>query len=209
MAAGGPDALRKGAAKGKAKGDPQAASKPDAQRSAMLERLRELRAMMPSPADTHKQVWAVLTEPQRAAVQSQLDAFKAKSRAQSDEAYVARRAKKQNAENAQKSGGGPLNEQSATKAAASLKIDDPAVRARIEAAMAKLTPDQREQFLRRLEQGLANRQSGKPASESNSNNNAPDAKKSLRKGTKIGAGDKPAPGMKSVNVPEQPGNSPR
>lgn len=79
-----------GANKGnlKAKGASSADTTPE-QRQALLQRAKELRDGAPKPDDTRAAIWAVLTQPQKDAVEAKLQAFRDKL----GEKYVERRGK--------------------------------------------------------------------------------------------------------------------
>lgn len=125
----------------------------DAERARLQERVRELRAGAPNLDDTRTQVWALLTEEQRAAVDAKLAEYRARETEKQNEAYVRRRVNQQ-------TGGGsaatpPARPQRAGPGEPS--ADDaarvtPEQRERFLRLLDRMTPEQRERLMQRLEQ---------------------------------------------------------
>ena len=61
------------------------------ERAAVRERLRELERQAPQPEELYTKIWEELTEPQRAAVDAKLDAFRAERAKEREESMVRRR----------------------------------------------------------------------------------------------------------------------
>jgi len=206
----------------RAKGEVGAKGKPapggnDAQRQAMMEKMKELRDQAPKAADAHKQIWAVLNANQHAAAQTKLDAAKAVAKSKIDEKYVEREKKKFAGKLGKNPAEGGAGAGAATqgdvkkngkRAAASNpnqpgeqanNTNDPAARergARLAELISKLTPEQRELVTKRLEAAAAAKNNGQPA-------NRPAGKQAAaqRKAKTTQQDAKPAPSMDQVEVP--------
>ena len=198
------------------KGEAPAMSEQD--QAAMLERLREVRENAPKAADAHTKIWALLSEPQQAAVQTKLDVIHKEAQGRENQRYVQRRAATKagegaNATPATTAPGKPkakntaVSEETVQPAAPASpakadapRADRPAAtkaapiapqhRERLMRVFERMTHEQREELLRRVEErmgagageGTAGAQRARPAARGNSDT-------------------KPAPDMKTVDVP--------
>lgn len=166
-----------------------------ADRDATMERARELRNAAPKPADSHKQIWALLRQEQQAAVQVKLDEFKARVKEREGQAYMEREKKKLEQQfNSDKPGkkdktpdaAAPNSPDSPRRPAAAR--GDNERRERLNRLFDQLSPEQRDQLLARLENMMSERGVNPPR----------DGKRTPRQ---PGDEKKPAPGMDEVNVP--------
>ncbi len=189
----------------------------DEDRAALIERLREVRDKAPKAADAHTKVWALLSEPQRAAVQVKLDALHKEMQERDNANYVKRRAAAKAGEgpNASPATATPGNKPKAQKSEApaepaSAQPAKPAAGSKPESAPARapiaaeqrerlmrlferMSPEQREELLRRVEErmnagtGAANPPAGR-----------------ARRAAGPGGDAKPAPDMKTIELPAPP-----
>lgn len=144
----------------------------DAQRAAIA-RLRELRAQAPGPEAVQTRVWAELTELQRAHVQTRIDEHRARMADQRQAAYVERMTARRDAADARPdaAAGDPPPARADVQAAARLSQElrqtleslPPPMQARLAQLpperlerlldrLSRLTPEERAQALRRLQQ---------------------------------------------------------
>ncbi len=196
-------------AKGEESMQGEAPAMSDDDRAAMMEKLREVRDKAPKAADAHTKIWALLSEPQQAAVQVKLDEALKEMQERANEQYVKRRA-------GVKAGEGPnATPATATSGKPKTKSNDaapakteqpvereaagkhapmaPQQRERLMRLFERMTPEQREEVLRRIEERLG---AGAAAG-----GQAPER---TRRAARAGSEAKPAPGMESVNVPVPP-----
>ncbi|MBL8990335.1 MAG: hypothetical protein JNJ48_02010, partial [Phycisphaerae bacterium] len=155
-----PDAPGKGARRPKGPESPDEAMSPDdaKQREAMMERARQLRERMPKAGDAHTKIWTLLTEPQRAAVQVELDKFTAEQEKRRGEMYVRQRLQQQGKSPAGSPDAAAPKRPAEPGAAGGLS---PERRERLMKLFSQLTPEQQEEVLRRLEERLG-QSAGKP-----------------------------------------------
>lgn len=200
-----------------AEGGKPGGGEPDAEREAMLEKARELRERAPKAADAHTKIWAMLSELQQKAVQVRLDAFKEEMRAKQNERYVESRAGKKApqgqpdakpgekpvppaAAEPKKPGKRPAakgGEEGGRKPAAEGQRPEAARapisgehRERIMRLLERLTPEQREEMIKRIEERM------------NSGAGAPNLPNRPGREVKNPQGEaKPAPRGRDVDIP--------
>lgn len=148
---------------------------PAGDRGAALERLREIERGAPQPEELYKRVWAELRPEQREVVERELDRFRAERAREREEAYVRRRVPESERRDA------PARREPRGEAAGVGER-----RERLLRAFERLSPEEQEQLLMRLEERLRER----------------------RPGGRPPRGDRPPPRMDEVDVPEEPGPVP-
>ncbi len=136
---------------------------------ALRERAEELRSRAPKPGDVRAKIWTVLSEPQQAAVQAKIDAMREQMRERENELYVKKRVQQKQGEpgaaaapdakakpKGKKAAGAaePASAPIAPAAAPRASELPPAMRERVLRLFERLTPQQREELLRRVEQRL-------------------------------------------------------
>ncbi len=118
---------------------------------AMREKAEAIRAAAPKAADVRAQMWTVLSEAQHTAVNARLDEFKAKQQARMNEEYVQKRAAQKRGELNTPAGQKPEGVKPGKPSAERVPAE---FRERLLALIERLTPEQREQLLQRLQQRL-------------------------------------------------------
>lgn len=171
--AGGPGAGRPKPPSDEALQDGEAKSEPDAQqREQAMVRLRDLREAGPRPADVQKQIFALLnTEQQKAfeasiaRVKDEMADMEMQKRLPMEAKRVRERIGGPASEVPQKFGGEAPKKNPARNAGAGGDIS-PDQRDRVMALLARLTPEQREMLISRIEERLAAERAGEPKSDS-------------------------------------------
>ncbi len=182
----------KAAKKGDAESAMQPADATPEQRDAMMEEMRQLRDNAPKPGDVHKKIWAVLNPAQQAAVQVKLDEVKARIKSKVDEKMLEKEkervAKKLGKDKKGAAPTPPSTGPASTPATATSPLaGNSDRRERLLQMLDKLTPEQREKALARLEQVLS--EGGAKAG------------KAKKLGKQAGDVVKPAPTVNDLNLP--------
>ncbi|CAN5870548.1 hypothetical protein BH11PLA1_BH11PLA1_15420 [soil metagenome] len=217
------EAKKGGPGAGKPDGAPEmdpAGGPSDEQRQAMMEKMRELRDKAPSPGDAHTRIWALLNDSQKAAVEKKLEVVREEMQHQDNERYVQRRAQ-------QKNGGGKPGEPGrpggpGAPGGPEARFDGrpggeggpgqhdgrpgaaiaPEQRDRIMRLLERLSPQQREELIRRFEERAGQGAQGGPGPQGAPGDpRVPEAQ---------GSGNRPRrqPGGKGAGRPGQPPQPP-
>jgi hypothetical protein len=149
---------------------------------AARERARELMQNAPQFEEVYAKIWAELSEPQKAALDAELDRFRARQAEQREEAYVRQRVGERQA--------GREQVQAAPRAVAPGEGER---RERMMRIWDRMTPEQQEQLLTRIEQRMA----GERTPGDKPGNRPGDKPGPVRRGQ-----PKPPPAMEDVNVPD-------
>jgi DNA-binding MarR family transcriptional regulator len=181
----------------------------DEDRAAMMERLRELRERGPKPEDSQKKVWTLLTPAQQAAVQARLDEWRAELQRIEAERYAQRQVQQMQGRDRASPPARPAlpgRERPAAPGAGAAPGGDapaspapmgPEMRERFQRLLERLSPEEREQLLQRLEERL--RERGAPL---------PGAPRRPRPGPGGPQESPPPPSMRDVPMPPMPAPPP-
>jgi hypothetical protein len=191
--------------------------------AAARERLQSIMQGAPKIEDLYTKIWTELTPDQKKAVDSKLDEFRARQAKEREDRYVEQRMKKKGQQNPPGPDGqkpAPQGDQPPPRRPNAFNPDgaprpnadaprgeippvDPGRRERLMRMFSRLTPDQQDQLLQRLEQRLRNVDGG--------DNNAPQPPQAPRRGRggPQGPGEpRPAPQPDDTMVPPPPPPAP-
>jgi hypothetical protein len=189
-----------GPADGKDGGAPAAPNA--AKRRANAARLEEFRRSGPKPAEAQARIWAVLTEPQQRFVQGEVDKVQKEIDDRRSDAYMQRELQKRKAKDAAPAG--PAARPARPGAPGERSAADAPQRERFRRIIEKLqrlSPQEREEVLRKLEADLERLAPGDAPAPLN----RPGRAGQRGRGADRGAEDKPAPHIDDVTVPSPKG----